>query len=188
MPKASELKLGVVVEINGEPYTVKKIEVRNPTSRGASTLYKIRFTHLKNRQKLDDTYKGDDYIMEADCQRVPVQFSYVDGASYVFMNLESYDQYSLAREDLEQQALYMTEGLDGIIMLLMDDQPLGIELPTTVSLEVIETAPPLKGASATNRNKPAQMSTGLEISVPEYIETGDTVKINTVTGKFMTRA
>ncbi|HIG06803.1 MAG: elongation factor P-like protein YeiP [Methylococcales bacterium] len=188
MPKASDLKQGTAIEINGEPYAVKQIEVRNPTSRGASTLYKIRYAHMKSKQKLDQTYKGDDFLKEADCTRIPVQFSFQDGASYTFMNLESYDQYSLNTEDLESQIAYMPEGLEGIIMLLQDDTPLGIELPTSVLLQITETPPSMKGSSATKRTKTALLSTGLEVQVPEYIETDEIIKINTETGKFMSRA
>ena len=99
MPKASELKQGSAIEINGEPYAVKTIEVRNPTSRGASTLYKIRFAHMKTKQKLDETYKGDDFLKEADFSKTMVQYSYHDGESYTFMNLETYEQYTLNAED-----------------------------------------------------------------------------------------
>lgn len=188
MPKASDLKCGMAIEINGEPYVVKKIEVRNPTSRGASTLYKVRFAHLKSKQKLDESFKGDDFLKEADCTRVMAQFSYYDGDTYTFMNLENYEQYNLNTDDLEGNVLYLTEGLEGIYVLLMDDVPLGIELPASVILEIIETAPALKGASATSRTKPARLKTGLEVQVPEYIETGEVIKINTGTGKFMSRA
>ncbi len=188
LPKASELKCGMAVEINGEPYVVKKIEIRNPTSRGASTLYKVRFTHLKSKQKLDDTLKGDDFLKDADCTRVQAQYSYLDGGTYYFMNLETYEQYALNAADLEGQTEYLTEGLEGIVILLMDDTPLGIELPASVTLTIVETAPALKGASATNRTKPARLTTGLEVQVPEYIETGENIKINTGTGKFMSRA
>ncbi len=188
MPKASELKQGTAVEIEGEPYAVKTIEVRNPTSRGASTLYKIRFAHMKTGQKLDETFKGDDFLKEADCSRVMVQYSYQEGDTYHFMNLETYDQYSLNSEDLEGQVPYLTDGLEGIIMLLLDDAALGIELPTAIIMTVTDTPPALKGASATNRTKPAVLMTGLEIQVPEYIETGDVIKVNSDTGKFMSRA
>ncbi len=188
MPKASELKQGTAVEIDGEPYSVKTIEVRNPTSRGASTLYKIRFAHMKTKQKLDETYKGDDFLKEADCSRVMVQYSYQDGDEYHFMNSETYDQYSLKAADLVGQVEYLTEGLEGIMMLLLDDAALGIELPTTITMEVLETPPAMKGASATNRTKPAKLTTGLEIQVPEYIETGEIIKVNSDTGKFMSRA
>ena len=188
MPKANELKPGSAIEINGEPYIVKKIEVRNPSSRGAATLYKVRYAHMKTRQKLDETYKSDDILKTADCARVPVQYSYQDGDTYHFMNTESYEQYSLSAEDIEDQLDYLSEGLEGIVMLLMDDQALGIELPATISLEIIETPPPMKTSSATSRTKTARLSTGLDIQVPEYIESGEIVKVNTDTGKFMSRA
>jgi len=188
VPKANELKQGTAIEINGEPYVVKTIEVRNPTSRGATTLYKIRFTHMKTRQKLDETFKSDDMLKAADCSRCNVQYSYQDGDTYYFMNTETYEQYSLSAEDLEGQTDYLTDGLDGIIMLLMDDAALGIQLPTTITLQVVETPPAMKGASATNRTKPAKLTTGLEVQVPEYIETGEMIKVNTETGKFSSRA
>ncbi len=185
MPKASELKLNMAVEIDGEPFAVKKIEIRNPTSRGASTLYKVRFAHLKTRQKLDETFKSDDYLKDADCERVSVQYSYQDGDAYYFMNTENFDQYALDAKDLEGLVGYLTEGLEGLIMLLIDESPLILELPSSVALEIIETAPGIKGASATARTKPAKLSTGLEVQVPEYIEMGELIKINTGTGKFM---
>lgn len=188
MPKANELKQGTAIEINGEPYVVKHIEVRSPTSRGATTLYKIRFTHMKTRQKRDETYKSDDILKAADCSRVAVQYSYQDGDTYYFMNSETYEQYSLSAEDLEGQTEYLTDGLDGIVMLLMDDAALGIQLPTTITLQIVETPPAMKGASATNRTKTARLTTGLEVQVPEYIESGEMIRVNTETGKFSSRA
>ncbi len=188
MPKANELKQGSAIEINGEPYVVKTIEVRNPTSRGATTLYKIRLAHMKTGQKLDETFKSDEFLKEVDCMRVMVQFSYREGDTFYFMHQETFEQYSLNAADLEGQTEYITEGLEGIIMLLLDDAALGIELPTSIVMEVIETPPAMKGASATNRTKPAKLTTGLEIQVPEYIETGEIIKVNSDTGKFMSRA
>ncbi|MEE9356681.1 MAG: elongation factor P-like protein YeiP [Methylococcaceae bacterium] len=188
MPKASELKCGMAIEKDGEPYVVKKIEVRNPTSRGASTLYKVRFNHMKTKQKLDESLKGDDFLKEADCARVSAQFSYMDGDTYIFMDAESYEQYSLNADDLQGQTDYLTEGLDGVLVLLLDELPLSIELPSSVALEIVETAPGIKGATATKRTKPAKLTTGLEVQVPEYIESGEVIKINTETGKFMSRA
>ena len=82
----------------------------------------------------------------------------------------------------------MAEGLEGIIGLIMDGTMIGIELPATVNLQVIETMPSLKGGSASARTKPAKLTTGLEIQVPEYLEQGEDVKVNTETGKFISRA
>jgi len=94
----------------------------------------------------------------------------------------------LSREDLDDQVGYLTEGLEGIVALLVDDAPMAIELPSSVQLEIIETAPALKGATASGRTKTARLTTGIEIQVPEYLEPGEVVKVNTETGKFMSRA
>ncbi len=188
MPKASDLKRGVVVDINDTPHAVKKVEAKSPSSRGAATLYKIRFTNLKTGQKLDESYKGDDFLKDIDCVRVAVQYSYMDGDSYVFMNMEDYSQYSLNVAELEDQQGYLTEGLEGIKALLVDGEILGIELPQSVSLKIMDTAPGIKGATATGRTKPATLSTGLEVQVPEYLENEEIIKINTNDGKFISRA
>ena len=187
MAKASELKKGMVVERNGQPHIVKHIEVRNPSSRGASTLYKIRFNNLKTGQKLDESLKGDDILKESDYIRVKAQFSYIDGDQYIFMNTEDYSQYALTGESIEDKTGYLTEGLDGIVALLIDDSIIGIELPSWVILTITETAPAIKGATATGRTKTARLSTGIEIQVPEYLETNEQVKVNTESGKFMAR-
>lgn len=178
----------MVVEINGIPHVVKQVEVRSPSSRGASTLYKIRFNNLKTGQKLDESLKGDDFFKDADCIRAKVQYSYKDGDNYIFMNMDDYSQYSLSSDDLEDKIEYLTEGLESIVALLIDDAVLGIELPSSVVLEIVETAPAIKGATATGRTKTARLQTGAEVQVPEYLETGELVKINTETGKFMSRA
>jgi elongation factor P len=188
MLKASDLKKSMVIDVNGIPHSVKQIEVRSPTSRGATTLYKVRLNNLKTGQKLDETFKGDDMLKEAECVRAKAQYSYVDGNHYIFMDVEDYTQYALASEELEGKVEYLIEGLEGIVVLLVDDAPLGIELPSSVVMEVLETPPGIKGASASSRTKTARLTTGLEIQVPEYLETGEMVKVNTETGKFMSRA
>ncbi len=188
MPKVNELKRGQIIDINDIPHVVKTIECKSPSSRGAATLYKIRFNNLVSGQKLDESYKADDVVKEADCQKVKVQYSYLDGNDVVFMDVEDYSQYSLSTEELDEAMKYLTEGLEGITALLSDGNILGVELPQVVEMEVIETDPCIKGASATGRTKPARFATGLEIQVPEYLDSGEVVKINTTTGKFMSRA
>jgi elongation factor P len=104
------------------------------------------------------------------------------------MNMDDYTQYSLNREDLEDQIDYLTEGLEGIVALLIDDEVFGIELPSSVILAIVETAPSIKGATASGRTKTARLSTGVEVQVPEYLEADEVIKVNTETGKFMARA
>jgi len=178
----------MVVDINGVPHAVKQLEAKSPSSRGASTIYKVRFTNLLTKQKLDESYKGDDLLQEADCIRVPIQFSYQDGDNTIFMNSEDYSQYEVSARDLEDQLGYISEDTEGMIALLMDGKLLSVELPQSVNMEIIETPPAIKGASASARTKPAKLSSGIEVQVPEYLEQGEIIKVNTSTGKFMSRA
>lgn len=186
--KASELKRGSVVEINGEPYIVNSIDVKAPSSRGSNTLYKVRFNHARTRQKLDETFKGEDVLGDIALERRQLQYSYLDGEDYVFMDEEDFSQYMLSRESLGDQAQYITDGLGGIIGLLVDGALIGIELPQSVVLEIVDTAPGIKGASASARTKPATCATGLVVQVPEYLEVGERIKVNTQEARYMSRA
>ncbi len=188
MPKASDLKRGSVVEINGEPYIVNNIDMKAPSSRGANTLYKIRFNHARTKQKLDETYKGEDMLGDIDLERRQLQYSYLDGDDYVFMDEEDYSQYLLSTEALGDQVHYITDGLQGIMGMLVDGALIGIELPQSVILEITDTAPGIKGASASARTKPATCSTGLVVQVPEYLEVGEQIKVNTQEARYMSRA
>lgn len=188
MPKASELKRGAVVEIDGQVYVVRQVEAKSPSARGASTLYKVRFSNVQTKQKLDESFKGDDLVKDADFERRAVQLSYRDTDQLHFMDNEDYTQYSLNVEDLEEQTPFLTDGLEGLLVLLVDGNPVAVELPASVNLEVVDTSPAIKGATAAARNKPAVLSTGLEVQVPEYLENGELVKVNTATGKYMSRA
>ncbi|MDD9889857.1 MAG: elongation factor P-like protein YeiP [Gammaproteobacteria bacterium] len=188
MPKASELKKGMIVDIDGVPHIIKQLEAKSPSSRGAATLYKIRFNNLQTHQKLDASFKGDDLLKEADCIRAPVQFSYLDDETYYFMNMEDYSQYGLNKEQLEEQLPFLVEQQEDIIALIMDGNLVGIELPQSVNLIVENTPPTVTYASETNRIKKPILNTRQEIQVPEYLEPGETIKVNTATGKFMSRA
>ena len=187
MTRANDLKKGMIIDFDGVPHAVKTIDCKSPSSRGASTYYKIRYNNLQTGQKRDESHKADDMLKEADCIRVKVSYSYMDGDDYVFMDNEDYTQHTLNKDDLGDQVGYITESIEEITALLLEDNIIGVELPSTVSLEVMETAPRLKGASATNRDKPAILSTGITVQVPEYLETGEIIKVHTGTGKFISR-
>ena len=187
MPKASELKRGGVVEINGNAYIVHQIEMKSPSSRGANTLYKVRFYDVRSKQKLDETFKGDDMLGEVDLERRQVKFSYMDDEFYVFMDTEDYSQYHLSPDMMSEQLPYITEGLEGVMGLLVNGEFVAIELPQSVVLEIAECAPGIKGASASARNKPATFATGLVVQVPEYLEVGERVRINTQEARYMSR-
>ena len=188
MPKACDVKKWNVVEINDEAYIIKHIDVRTPSARGAVTLYKIRFNNIKTRQKYEETYKGNDQLNPVALLRKSVQYLYPDGALHVFMDSQEYSQYMIEEDAIEDELVWITDGMEGIIALIIDENMVSIEIPLTLVFEISETAPGSKGASATARTKPATLSNGVEIKVPEYLEAGEMVKVNTETKKFMSRA
>lgn len=116
-----------------------------------------------------------------------VDFSYVDGNEYVFMDKEDYTPYTFTKDQIEEELLFMPEGGMPDMQVLTDGQLLALELPQTVDLEIVETAPGIKGASASARNKPATLSTGLVIQVPEYLS-GRKIRIHIEERRYMGRA
>jgi elongation factor P len=188
MPRATDLKNGMVIDINGVPHVVKQIQVKSPSARGAATLYHIRYNNMQTGQKLDETYKGDDMLKDADYEKVPVTFSYEEGDNWIFMNGEDFSQYEVALDDIDDLKGFITQDLQGMQALIMDGKFLSLVLPASVELEIIETPPSLKGASATSRTKTAKLSTGLEVQVPEFLESGEIIRVSTATGLYQSRA
>lgn len=188
MSYARELKKGQIVEIDQKYYLTKLVETKSPSARGASTLYKFRFTLVPGDQKLEMTCTGDDQFTDVDLQRRSVSLLYKEGDEYTFMDSEDYSQYLVNASTIEDQLLYLSDGMEGLIALLVEGQMLAIELPASIALEIVDTSPTIKGASAAARTKPARLSTGLEVQVPEYLAIGEIIKVNTETGKFMSRA
>ncbi len=186
--KASELKKGLVLDIDGRNILIKALDVQSPSSRSGSTLYKVRGLDLVSRQKYENRFKGDENVQTVEFGRRGVQFLFRDADNCTFMDKENFEQYALNTADLQEELLYLTDELDGIVAMIADDTPLGIELPATVVLEITETAPGMKAASASSRTKPATLSTGLVVQVPEYLTPGERIKINTGTGEYISRA
>ena len=186
--KASELKKGLVLDIEGRNILIKSLDVQSPSSRSGSTLYKVRGLDLVTRQKYENRFKGDENVQTVDFGRRSVQFLFQDTDSCTFMDKENFEQYMLNTADLQEELLYLTEDLEGILAMTADDSILGIELPATVVLEITDTAPGMKAASASSRTKPATLSTGLVVQVPEYLTPGEHIKINTGTGEYISRA
>ncbi|HCI12174.1 MAG TPA: elongation factor P-like protein YeiP, partial [Alcanivorax sp.] len=132
--------------------------------------------------------KGDEDVPTVELLRRPVHFSYVDGDDHVFMDDEDFSQYPLKAEDIRDELPFITEGCDGLLALKVGDSVIGLELPLSVVLTITETTPAMKAASASARTKPATLETGLVVQVPEYIQEGEKVKVNTSERKFMSRA
>lgn len=186
--KASDIKRGNVVEHEGTVYQVRDIERSAPTARGGNVTFRFTLYSVPGSRKFDLSLRGDDELREIELTRRAANFSYKDGEAFVFMDAEDYTQYVFDPQTIGDHAGYVVQGTEGYYVQLIDDQPVALQLPTSVALTVIDTAPELKGASASKRAKPARLDTGLEIQVPEYIGVGERVWVNTGTGEFAGRA
>jgi len=185
---AKDIKRGHIVNYSGAPCLIETVSVQSPSARGAATFYKFRARNLSTRQKVDITLRGGESLDEADFQRRPAKFLYADATHMHFMDQEDYNQYALAKEDVEQESKYITEALEGILALIYNDECIGVQLPLTVELRVVQCDPGIKGASATARTKPATLETGLIVQVPEYLSEGEVIKVDTRTDEYLSRA
>jgi len=188
VPKASEIKKNAAIEYNGQVLIVKDIERSVPQGRAGGSLYRMRMYDVVTGGKIDETFKAEEMLNFADLSRREAMFSYIDGDEYVFMDNEDYTPYNLNKDSIADEVVFINEDTQGIHVIVVDGSPVAVALPASVELEVVETDPSIKGASATSRTKPAILSTGVTIQVPEYISTGDRVKVNTEDKKFMSRA
>ncbi len=186
--KANEIKRSTVFKIDGKNIVVKKVFVQSPSSRSGSTLYKVSGHEIGTQQKFERSFKGDETIEDIEMNRRAIQLLFRDAEGCTFMDTESYEQYVLSDYSLEEELPFLSEGLEGLKALISDGQILGIELPSTVILEITECSPSMKAASSSARTKPATLTTGLVVQVPEYLAVGESIKVNTETREFMSRA
>lgn len=182
----SDIKRGILLDMDGAPWLVVDCQTQTPSARGASTITKVKVRNLKTGQVLSKSFRGGEVLETADCERRAVQYLYQDETNYCFMDEESYDQFFLGADTLGDDVGYLTEGLS-LRSLLYNGEAITVELPNTVDLEIVDTAPAIKGATAQAQLKPATLSTGIQISVPPYLTTGETIRVDTRTGKFVER-
>ncbi len=185
---AKDLKPGGIILHNDAPHAIESVSVQSPSARGGATLYKFRARNLVTKQKADFACKGTDNLDEADFQKREVTLMYSDADQVHFLDAQDYNQYAIPAADIETEMQYVTESLTGILALIYNEECVGIQLPATVELQIVECDPGVKGNSATSRNKPAKLETGLSIQVPEYLKQDETVKVDTRTGDFLGRA
>jgi elongation factor P len=188
MIKAFELKKTSVIDIDGSPHTVVNITQQSPTARGGGTIFKVRFRNVTTKAKVDQTYRSEDALQETSFDTQEVQYLYKDAGRFTFMDLETYDQFELTEDDIEDCLPFLVEDMEGITALISNGRVLTLKMPDTIELEIVECPPAMKGASATSRNKPATLTTGLIVQVPEYIAPGEVIKVDTREKKFISRA
>ena len=188
MPKASDIKKNAAIEHNGKVLIVRDITRSVPQGRAGGSLYRMRLYDVVTGGKVDETFKAEDMLNLADLSRRPAMFSYIDGNEYIFMDNEDYTPYNLNKDSISEEILFIDDETQGLSIIIIDDVPVGVDLPASVDLVIAETDPSIKGASASARTKPATLTTGLVVQVPEHISKGDKIKVNTSEHKFMGRA
>jgi len=186
--KAYDVKKGNVVEYNNAVYQIRDIERSSPQGRGGNVKFRFTMYSVPGGNKLDVSMGGEDEVKEVELSRRQATFSYKDGEAFVFLDDEDYTPYTIDADVVGELAGYIVPDLTGCYVQIIDDAPVALQLPQSVAIEVIETPPELKGGTATKRPKPAKLSTGIEIMVPEYIGNGERVLVNTTTGEFAGRA
>lgn len=184
MLSISDIKLGTVISHKDQPYIVIYTQHVKMGRGGANLKTKLR--NLITGQNLDVTYSGSDKAEEADLERAKANYLYNEGDEFYFMDNESYEQFSLAREALGDQADFLKEGLT-VDVLIYESHPVSVKLPAKVELKVIQSPPGIKGDTAGSASKIATLETGKEIRVPLFINQDEIIRVNTETGEYVER-
>lgn len=181
MISVTELRAGAVFRHDGDPLQVTKY-LHKKVGRGKANI-RIKAKNLKTGATLDTVFSSGTKVEEAEVVKESVRFLYQDGKELHFKGLETGDKVSLPMSDIGNFLSKNTE----VKILIFEDEPLSVELPSTVELKVKKTEPGIKGNSATNIYKPATLESGHTLPVPLFINEGDTIKVNTETGKYVSR-
>ncbi|GAC1652247.1 MAG: elongation factor P [Acidobacteriaceae bacterium] len=182
---ATQMRPGMVIKHNNELHSVFSVEHRTPGNLRAFIQAKLR--NIRTGAMFEHRFRSGDPIDRVIVDEVPMEYLYNDGDMYVFMNTETYEQTELSREILGDATEYLIGNLK-IRVEFYDGKPVGIELPQTVELTVVETEPGLKSATASSVTKPAKTETGLVVQVPPFINEGEKIRVDTAEGAYLSRA
>jgi elongation factor P len=182
--KTSEFRKGLKVQLDGEPYLMIEMNFVKPGKGNA--LYKCKLRNLIRGGVIDRTYKGGDSLESADVEEISGQYLYRQADAFVFMDKQTYDQYELSSEQVDDAWKYLKDGMD-VTMMLYNGNPISMTPPNHVELAVEDCEPGAKGDTATNVTKPARVETGADFTVPAFIKPGNVIKIDTRTGEYVER-
>ena len=184
MIDTGDLRKGVTIELEGKLYQITDYQ-HLKLGRGSAQV-RLRLKEILGKGTIERTFQAGDRFQEARLERRSMQFLYEDNGLYYFMDQETYDQLVLSTEQVADAIPYLTENL-GLYILVYQEKPVSIELPTAVELKVADAAPGFKGDTASAGGKPATMDTGLTVQVPFFINPGDTIKVDTRNGQYLER-
>ena len=184
MIDVNELRRGVTFTMDGELYKVLEYQHHKP-GRGKAFI-RTTLRNLRTGATIQHTFISGDRVEDIRVERRGVQYLYTDGDLYHFMDTETYDQTALPASVLGDQVRYLKEGME-LVLATYEGEPLDVELPTTVALEVVEAEMAVAGDTATGTLKKVMLETGLEVQVPLFIKQGDVIRVDTRTGEYVTR-
>ena len=184
MISTGELRKGVVIELDGDLWQI--LDYHHIKMGRGSAQVKIKLRNIKRGQTVERSFQAGEKWPRAQLDRRPVQFLYRDGDDFHFMENDTYEQFHLTTEQLEDAALYLKDGMI-LDRTSYQGETIGVELPVTVDLEVVQTEPGFAGDTQTGARKGATTSTGLVVQVPIFVAEGDTIRVDTRTGEYQTR-
>ena len=185
MASTSDFRNGLTIVWNGELWTIVEFQHVKPGKGGAFVRTKLR--NAKTGRINDNTFRAGEKVDTARIERRPHQFLYEDDLGLHFMNTDSYEQMSLPADRVEGRRFVKEGGIVDIMYHAETEQPINVEIPSNVELEVTETEPGIKGDTATNATKPATLETGAIVNVPLFVNEGDVIKVSTEDGSYITR-
>jgi elongation factor P len=184
MIDAGDLRPGTTVERNGELLQV--LDYAHVKMGRGSAIVRTKFRNLNSGSVVEETFRPEEKFARARIDRKEAQYLYKDGDSYMVMDIATYDQYPVSGETLGEAVRWLKEN-DNLFLLMYDGRVIGVELPIAVELEVTYTEPGFKGDTATGGTKPATVETGASVDVPLFVGTGERIRIDTRTGRYMER-
>lgn len=184
MYESGDLRKGLKIEIDGDPYVIAQFEFVKPGK--GQALYKCRLKNMITGTQFDRTFRSGEKFKEANLEEHEMEYLYYDGDRYCFMNTSNYEQEFLT-EDQVGEARFLLKENTVCSALLFDERPIGISLPNFVELRIEKTDPWVKGDTASGDSKPATLETGFVLQVPPFVEEGEKIKIDTRTGQYVER-
>ncbi len=175
----------MLILLDKELYRI--LELQHVTPGNLRGFVRVKLRNLRNGTQRDERLRSEDSVERASLDERQMQYLYKDGEDYYFMDTSSYEQIHLPGEYLGDSASYLISEMT-IDVEFYGSEPVGVELPQTVDLKVVETAPGIKGATASAQLKPAKLETGLVVQVPPFVNEGDRIRVSTETGEYLARA
>jgi len=185
MISVNDFRTGLTIEIDGELYTV--VDFLHVKPGKGSAFVRSKLKNIRTGYVMEKTFNAGEKVSLARIETREMQYLYKSDADYVFMDMETYEQVSLNEELLGDGIKYLKENME-VMVQFYEGNPIGVTLPNTVELEVVETAPGFKGDTAAGGTKPAKLETGVTVNVPFFINEGDIIQVDTRTGEYLRRS